>query len=606
MDDLREFAALARRGWLWWSRHGVRSSLDRVADWAADERSPTSQSYAMWSATCAASPCPPSNLLVSIVVPVLDPAPEHLQALVDSVRGQSHGAWELLLVDDGSVRADVRQLLAELAAADERVRLVAARGDGAAPGKSATPSGATKSGSAATPSSETTPGDEPAPTNTGISAATQRGVAVARGEVLLLVDHDDALGHEVLAPLAWAFLRDGRVDLVYTDEDQLTPDGQRVAPVFKPGPSPWLAMGFNYVTHAMALRRSFFDALGGLRSEYDGAQDHDLLLRAFEAARVVVHLPLVGYHWRRTRGSVAASTTAKPWAFEAGRRAIEDACRRRRLPLAQAVAARPPGVWRLQWQPLTTPRQLHVVMHGDRAGWPRWRAFLAAVPQLLSVLSWDEGVMPAVSHMGGTGGTLFVDGALRPDVAVLQELLTWSALPGVLATAAGAELSGRRVHLGYSVDRRGLALPIEPGLPSRAVGPGLLGAAPREVAASGDQLLVIHSALQPQWALLAGEPVTRRDLLCLALAAAAAGAPTLHLPRAAAQLRGASGAHAQPVFLESSKLWPSAMAQLPETFWRGSVDRFCPRHELLIDLGLPAPLDGVSAQSAFWSSQSTV
>ena len=82
MDDLREFAALVRRGWLWWSRHGVRSSLDRVADWAADERSPDLQSYAMWSASCAPSACPRSTLLVSIVVPVLDPAPEHLRAFV--------------------------------------------------------------------------------------------------------------------------------------------------------------------------------------------------------------------------------------------------------------------------------------------------------------------------------------------------------------------------------------------------------------------------------------------------------------------------------------------------------------------------------------------
>lgn len=214
--------------------------------------------------------------------------------------------------------------------------------------------------------------------------------------------------------------------------------------------------------------------------------------------------------------------------------------------------------------------------------------------------------MPAEGHTRISGDTLFVDGAIEPDADLLQELLTWGALPGVLATAAGTELSGRRTHLGYSVDRRGLALPIEPGLPSRAVGPGLLGGAPREVAASGDQLLVVHSALQPQLALLAGEPVTRRDLLCLTLAAAAAGAPTLHLPRAAAQLRGGSGAQAQPVFLESSQLWPSLMAQLPETFWRGDVDRFCPRHELLIALGLPAPLDGVLAQPGSWSSQSTV
>lgn len=576
MDDLQEFAELVCRGVSWWSRHGVRSSLERVADWVADERAPSTRSYAMWSAGRVPSSCPPSNMTVSIVVPVLDPEPQHLLALVASVRGQSHQAWELILVDDGSARADVRELLARLGDSDERVRWLGQPGlaDGSG-----------------------------AKGHSGISAATQRGVAVAAGEVLLFVDHDDELARDILAPLAWAFQRDETVDLVYTDEDQITSRGRYTAPVFKPGPSPWLALGFNYVTHAMALRRSLFDALGGLRSDYDGAQDHDLLLRAFEAAATVVHLPQVGYHWRRTPGSVAASTTAKPWAFAAGRRAIEAACRRRRLPLARVVPASPPGVWRLSWLPPSGPRALQVVLHGDRSGWPRWRALLAAARPLLTVLSLDEGRMPANPVLGDV---LIIDGSIRPERRLLQELLAWSALPGVLATAAGGELAGRRMHLGYGVDREGLALPIEPGLPSRAVGPGLLGAAPREVAASGDQLLLLHCALEPWLRRLAGQPVTGPDLLCLALAAAACGAPTLHLPRSGARLGARPGRQGQAQFLDASPLWSQVAAALPETFWRGAVDRFCPRHELLTDLGLPAPLGTSDAQPASWSSQTTV
>ncbi|MFT7464511.1 MAG: hypothetical protein ACI9EF_002867, partial [Pseudohongiellaceae bacterium] len=417
--------------------------------------------------------------------------------------------------------------------------------------------------------------------------ATHRGVAASCGEVLLFVDHDDELGNELLTPLARSFETNPTVDFVYTDEDQISSTGRYVAPVFKPGPSPWLGLGFNYVTHAMAVRRRLYDLLGGLRSEFDGAQDHDFMLRAFEQARGVVHLPLVGYHWRRTPGSVAASTTAKPWAFEAGRRAIEAACRRRRLPLARVLAARPTGVWHLEWQELTAPISVQVVLHGDAAGWPAWRRSLAEKNPLFHVMSWDEGSLPKSPVRAHV---LCIDGALKPDLSVLQQLFGWGTLPGVLAVAAGAELGSRRTHLGYSIDRSGLAQPIEPGLPRRAVGPGLLGAAPREVATSGDHLLLLNGAFEAQLQQLAGQPLTRANLLCLGLAGATLGAPTVHLPKTGAQLSHRAGQHQQPVWLHLSPLWSSVKSQLPVDFWRNDVDRFCPRHELLTDLGIPAPI----------------
>jgi hypothetical protein len=514
--------------------------------------------------------------MVSIVVPVHDPDPSHLSALATSVRRQSHQAWELIFVDAGSRRPDVLRMLDQLAGSDERVILLARP--------------------------EASPDSRPG----GISDTSNRGAAGARGEVLLFVDHDDELGDEALGHLAWAFQRDPAVDLAYTDEDQITPWGRSVAPVFKPGPSPWLALGFNYVTHAMAVRRSLFEQLDGLRSSFDGAQDHDLLLRAFEHARSVVHLPLVGYHWRRTRGSVASSTTAKPWAFEAGRRAVEDACRRRHLPVVAVKAAHPPGVWQLEWAPPAQPRTVQVVLHGDPAGRPRWRSLLGRAGDLVDVLSVDEGRWP---REPAEAAVLVVDAALLPARSVLRELLAWSALPGVLVTAAVGQLAGRHLHLGYGIDRDGLALPIEPGLPTRAVGPGLLGAAPREVAVSGDQLLVAHECLAPYLQRLAGQPVRRHDVLCLALAAAAEGAPAVHIPHLGARLGGRHGGQGHPVLLDASVLWPTLMKSLPETLWRGAVDVFCPRHELLTDLGLPAPVETLAGQlgsASSWASQTTV
>jgi len=579
VDELRESAELIRRGVLWCSRHGVRSSLDRLATWMVDERGPSTRSYAMWSAGRSIPHSPEASIIVSIVVPVRDPEPDHLAALVASVRAQTHRAWELILVDDGSRRPEVRRQLDELAGCDERVILLRRDGAGA----------------------ETTD-DMP---SSGISVSTNRGAAIARGEVLVFVDHDDELGTEALGHLAWVFERDPAVDLAYTDEDQITPWGRFAAPVFKPGPSPWLALGFNYVTHVMAIRRGLFEQLGGMRSGFDGAQDHDLLLRAFERARSVVHLPLVGYHWRRTRGSVSSSTTIKPWAFDAGRRAVEDACRRRHLPVVAVTACLPPGVWRLVLATPPTPRAVQVVLHGDSAGRRRWRELLEQSRDLVDVLSVDEGRWPETSR---GAALLAVDAALLPTRPVLHELMAWSALPGVLAAAAVGELAGRHLHLGYGIDRSGLAVPIEPGLSTRAVGPGLLAAAPREVAVSGDQLLLTHESLAPYVRRLSGQPVRRHDLLCLALAGAAEGAPALHLSHTGAKLGSRHGRQGHSVLLDASVLWPVLTASLPESFWRGAVDRFCPRHELLTDLGLPAPVGAADVQpgSSSWARQTTV
>jgi hypothetical protein len=96
--------------------------------------------------------------------------------------------------------------------------------------------------------------------------------------------------------------------------------------------------------HLLVVRKSLVDELGGLRPEFDGAQDYDLMLRATEKAREIVHVPHVLYHWRIIAGSAAGDTTAKPWAYEAGRRAVEDALARRGIKAVVDGASVIPGM----------------------------------------------------------------------------------------------------------------------------------------------------------------------------------------------------------------------------------------------------------------------
>ncbi len=88
-------------------------------------------------------------------------------------------------------------------------------------------------------------------------------------------------------------------------------------------------MEHNYVIHFMVVRRTLLFELGGLRAEFDGAQDYDLVLRLAERTDRVQHIPEILYSWRQHPGS--NSGMPRPAAFDAGRRAIIAALHRRGL-----------------------------------------------------------------------------------------------------------------------------------------------------------------------------------------------------------------------------------------------------------------------------------
>ncbi len=225
--------------------------------------------------------------LISVITPVFNTVPAWLEETIASVLAQVYEHWELVLVDDGSTGSELRKYLASLEQRDRRIRLFALEG------------------------------------NRGISEATNYGMEQARGEWIAFLDHDDLLEPDALFRAVELLQLHPDADLIYSDEDKLTETGFD-RPQFKPDWSPDLFLAQNYLGHLVLARRDTIRQLGGCRSEFDGAQDYDLLLRLIERTDRVHHIPRILYHWRRSNSSSAIHVRQKPGQFEAARRALEE------------------------------------------------------------------------------------------------------------------------------------------------------------------------------------------------------------------------------------------------------------------------------------------
>jgi GT2 family glycosyltransferase len=265
--------------------------------------------------------------LLSVVVPTWETPTPLLRASLDSVLAQTYGRWELCVTDDGSESPAVRDVLAEYAAADPRIRV------------------------------------ERLPEHGGIARATNAALARATGEFVGFLDHDDTLAPFALADVALHLAAHPDTDVLYSDEDRLDPAGRRVRPFLKPGWSPELLRSANYVCHFLVARRTLVERVGGIRPGFEGAQDYDLILRLSEHARVVGHLPKILYHWRAAPGSSARDVASKPAASDAGARALGEHLARRGEDAA--VDAPAPTQYRVRHPVAGAPRVALVAVSRD-------------------------------------------------------------------------------------------------------------------------------------------------------------------------------------------------------------------------------------------------
>lgn len=232
---------------------------------------------------------------ISIIMPAYNSNPVWLSEAIDSVRSQIYPRWELCIADDGSTDTSTRAVLGRYS---HRLRIKVVR----------------------------------LQANRGIAAASNAALALATGEYVGLLDHDDELKPDALFEVVKLLNARRDLDYIYSDEDKKEFDGRLVEALFKPDWSPDLLMSVNYVTHFSVYRKQIIDCVGGFRPGYDGSQDYDLVLRVTERTDRVAHIAKPLYSWRKHPGSAAASLQAKEFAIDAGRRALEDAAARRGTP----------------------------------------------------------------------------------------------------------------------------------------------------------------------------------------------------------------------------------------------------------------------------------
>ena len=236
---------------------------------------------------------PDKPVCISVVVPVYETDETMLTEMIESVRAQTYENWQLCLADGGSRKPHVQEILQKYAQADARIVATFL------------------------------------PENKGIAGNSNAALALAGGDYVALLDHDDVLAPDALSEVARAIEAHDGPDLLYSDEDKVTPDAKtRFMPHFKPEWDAELLRSCNYITHLFVAKRALLEAAGGFREGFDGSQDHDLILRLSETAQRIVHIPRVLYHWRSHAQSTAQDQGSKDYAAKARCLAVREHCRR--------------------------------------------------------------------------------------------------------------------------------------------------------------------------------------------------------------------------------------------------------------------------------------
>lgn len=276
-----------------------------------------------------------SRPLISIVVPCYQTPQKYLTEMMDSVRAQSYGNWQLCLAD-ATPSEEVGQVVEEYCRERQDTRIRYCRLE----------------------------------ENKGIAGNTNAGIALASGEWIALLDHDDLLAPEALYEVALLINREPQTELIYSDEDQVeeTKQGLRhTNPHFKPDFSPDLLRSNNYITHLLCVKRELAQQAGGLRREFDGAQDYDFILRCTELAAKVGHVPKILYHWRVHGNSTADNPLSKLYAYDAGQRALQEHLQRmgQEGEVSQLVHF---GFYRVKYPVSGTPFVSILIPNKDQAG----------------------------------------------------------------------------------------------------------------------------------------------------------------------------------------------------------------------------------------------
>lgn len=306
-----------KRGYEYFRKHGVKQFVRRFQEktgvveteypgWFREHR-PSEAEFA-----CQRAQKFSREYSFSFIVPAYQTPEPYLRKLIESLRAQTYKNWELCLADGSPERKSIEEVVKSYQ--DPRLRYLHLE------------------------------------KNYGISGNTNQALAMARGDFLVLSDHDDFLEPDALYRMMEVLEQDPETDAIYTDEGKITMEGDRLFdPHFKSDFNWWLLRSNNYICHIFAVRTCLGREVGGFQAEYDGAQDYDFILKCCEKARRVAHIPRVLYHWRAHPGSTAGDPASKSYAYEAGCKALNAHYKRMGIQ-AQAEYTGLPGRYRTRFQ----------------------------------------------------------------------------------------------------------------------------------------------------------------------------------------------------------------------------------------------------------------
>lgn len=257
---------------------------------------------------------------ISIIVATFNTKKEYLNEMIDTVLNQTYSNLELC-IGDGSTNDKVEKYIKEYMARDSRIKY------------------------------------KKLEKNYGISGNMNGAISLASGDYISLYDHDDLLTPDCLFEVVKS-LQDIHYEVIYTDEDKLD-DLEKIycEPHFKPDFSIDQLRSHNYITHFLTVSKKLVDKVGILRSEYDGSQDHDFILRCVEQAESIHHIPKILYHWRMHPLSTAKNPESKMYCYEAGVKAVQDHLKRVGIKGEVEMLPRPLfGMYKVNYELIGNPK----------------------------------------------------------------------------------------------------------------------------------------------------------------------------------------------------------------------------------------------------------
>jgi len=261
---------------------------------------------------------------ISIIMPVYNTPEKFLREAIDSVIRQSYPNWELCIADDNSTEPHVKEVLDEYKKLfPDKIKVVYRKENG------------------------------------HICKASNSALEVATGEFVGFLDHDDTLSEHALYYVVKEINKNPDIKIIYTDEDKIDADSKRYDPHFKSDWNPDLLLSQNYIAHFLVIRKDIIDKIGGYRKGTEGAQDHDLVLRAslYCKDNEIVHIPKILYHWRSWEKSTAYNPKSKTYTENSGIEAIKNYLKLKGVKDAKVVRGKCPNTYRVLY-PIPNPPPL--------------------------------------------------------------------------------------------------------------------------------------------------------------------------------------------------------------------------------------------------------